>query len=169
MFDKTSGGFRHKNERPVRLLLVGGEPINATIFHVNGERLTDLLNDPRSFIPVRTDDAGIMIVAKTQIVSILELESETINDDAGPSKRTGPSFDAYAMLRIDKNASHDEIRAAYKARIKSIHPDSIASLGLDEELGKAALLATQKLNYAYRKILRERGSANSMGEIKEAV
>ena len=168
MFDKANGGFRHKNERSVRLLLVGGEPINATIFHVNGERLTDLLNDPRAFIPVRTEDAGMMIVAKTQIVSILELETETINDDAGSSKPNGPSFDAYAMLRIDKNATHDEIRAAYKARIKSVHPDSIASLGLDEELGKAALLATQKLNYAYRKVMRERGSANSMGDVREA-
>ena len=155
MFDRTNSGYRHKNEMPVRLQLVGAEPVDASIFHVNGERLTDLLNDPRAFIPVRTEEAGVMIVAKTQIVSILEREDDSVN-----VAESGKSFDPYIMLRIAKDASLEEIRTAYKARIKSVHPDSVASLGLDEDLEKAALRTTQKLNYAYRKIMRERGGAS---------
>ena len=66
-------------------------------------------------------------------------------------------FDPYAVLKLDHSATVNEIRAAYKSRIKAVHPDTIAALGLDEDLADAALKKTQKLNYAYRKIMRERG------------
>jgi DnaJ-domain-containing protein 1 len=111
-----------------------------------------------------------MIVAKTQIASIIE--SQAARDSDGRSKIHGENFsaedklednsvnafDAYAMLRIKPTATNDEIRAAYKARMKAVHPDTFASLGLDEEIAKAAVLATQKVNFAYQKILRERGA-----------
>ncbi len=157
MLDRANGGYRHKNETPVRLQLIGGEPENAHVFNVNGERITDLLNDPRSFIPIRMQSAGVKIVAKTQIVSMLEYGDDDVNPKPEARPISGKSRDPYAVLRIDQDASVEEIRAAYKARIKSVHPDLIASLDLDEDLSRAALLATQKLNYAYRKILRDRG------------
>jgi len=155
MFDRASGAFRHKNEASVKLRLTGAPPINARIFHTNGERLTDLLNDPRAFIPVRTDDGEVMIVAKTQIASIIEQEESAGFEPAKPAK----TFDPYAMLKVSPEASLAEIRAAYKARIKAVHPDSLASLGLDDEITKAAHLATLKVNYAYQKITRERETA----------
>jgi len=162
LFDKASGAFRHKFEKPVRLQLAGADPIDAVIFHVNGERLTDLLNDPRAFIPVRTKD-GVMIVAKSQIASIIESEAEeeepVIEEEEEPSKT--PGFDPYAMLRVAPDASIEEIRTAYKKRIKAVHPDTVASLGLDEDLAKAALQTTQKLNYAYKKIMRMREGVNA--------
>lgn len=153
MFDKASGAFRHKNEAPVQLQLAGADPVEAFIFHVNGERLTDLLNDPRAFIPIRMTNGEVMIVAKSQIASIIETEHRD-HDDVKPAPR---SFDPYETLRISPSASTDELRAAFKARIKAVHPDTVASLGLDEDLAKAASQATQKIIYAYRKIMRERG------------
>ncbi len=162
MFDKASGGYRHKSETQVQLQLAGAAPIEVTVFHVNGERLTDLLNDPRGFIPVRKGDGAVMIVAKTQIVSILESNTNKAAEDEtiDTLKTAAPAIDIYEMLHVSRAATDDEVRAAYKARIKAVHPDSIESLGLDEELKKAALHATQKVNYAYRKIMRERQSAN---------
>ncbi len=157
MLDRASGRYRHKNETPVRLHLIGGEPENAHVFNVNGERITDLLNDPRSFIPIRTQSAGVKIVAKTQIVSILEYGDDEVNPKPEARPASGKSRGPYAVLRIEEDASIEDIRTAYKARIKSVHPDLIASLNLDEDLSRAALLATQKLNYAYRKIMRDRG------------
>lgn len=160
MFDRTSSASRHKLETSVRLQMAGTAPFDATVFHVHGERITDLLNDPRAFIPVRTKD-GVMIVAKTQIVSIIEMKDEeepvleVEAEEVEPAKN--PGFNPYAMLRVAADATTEEIRAAYKKRIKAVHPDTVASLGLDEDLAKAALLTTQKLNYAYKKIMRERG------------
>lgn len=158
MFDKATGAFRHKTETSVQLRLTGQEPVEAFVFHVNGERLTDLLNDPRAFIPVRAASGEMMIVAKTHIASMIETDIE--DSDAAtsdePTKRAPKSFDPYATLRISPDADNHELRAAFKARIKSVHPDTVASLGLDEDLAKAASQATQKIIYAYRKIMRER-------------
>ncbi len=160
MFDKATGAFRHKTETSVQLRLTGQEPVEAFVFHVNGERLTDLLNDPRAFIPMRSANGEIMIVAKTHIASMIEtnIEDTTAANDQNdePVKRAPKSFDPYATLRISPDADNDALRAAFKARIKSVHPDTVASLGLDEDLANAASQATQKIIYAYRKIMRER-------------
>lgn len=163
MFDKATGAFRHKNEKVVQLHIAGREPMAATIFHVNGERLTDLLNDPRAFIPVRAASGEMMIVAKAQIASIIEIdeEQEAAAEDKLPGKNAPRAFDPYETLRISPDASHEELRAAFRARIKAVHPDTVASLGLDEDLSKAASQATQKIIYAYRKIMRERKAANN--------
>lgn len=168
MFDKTSGAFRHKNETEVRLQLTGAPPLNAIVYHVNGERLSDLLNDPRRFLPVKLEDGQVMIINKDQIVSLLlndqaRAKPDNISDEDPAAMDR--AFNPYEMLRVREDASTEEIRAAYKARIKSVHPDKVASLGLDEDLAKAALLTTQKVNYAYRKIMRARGAANSMGAV----
>ena len=62
-------------------------------------------------------------------------------------------------MRIERSASLEEIKRAYKARIKAVHPDSIAALELDEDLARAANLSTQKVNQAYDTIMRERQQA----------
>jgi len=170
VFDTKQKSYRHRNEANVLLTLATSDkPVEATVFLSLGERASDLLNDSRAFIPVRLGGGETMIIAKSQIATIIE--GKTAKDESGKSKIYGEdfsttqkpdapqkSFDAYAMLRIAPTASNEEVRAAYKARMKAVHPDTFASLGLDEEISKAAVLATQKVNYAYQKIMRERGS-----------
>ena len=142
----------------------------ATVFASLGERASDLLNDARAFIPVRLASGETMIVAKSQIASITEraehsaeekskpsLRDEDYLDEPKPDAKALKPFDVYAALRIKPSATNEEIRAAYKARMKAVHPDALAALGLDEDFAKAAVLASQKVNYAYNKIMRERG------------
>ena len=185
MYSSNSANIRHKNQAEVTIRLVGEEPFDAFVFLSIGDRLIDLLNDDRHFIPARRPDGKTIIVAKSQIVSIIETaapemaDTQTVADDVEESHdakespadavarevddeftRSGRKptrrFDPYEMLRVSKDASVQEIRSAYKSRIKAVHPDSVASLGLDDELAQAALKTTQKLNYAYRKIMRDR-------------
>lgn len=168
-FDSKQRTFRHRNEISIMLVMSNSDkPVAATVFASLGERASDLLNDSRAFIPVRLGSGETIIVAKTQIASIME--NEAACEDPAKSKLYGEDFssepklqdkpfDAYATLRVTPAATNDEIRMAYKARMKAVHPDRLASLDLDEEISKAALLATQKVNYAYQKIMRDR-SAN---------
>lgn len=169
-FDSKNRTFRHRNEINVLLRLKGSEEtVPATIFAGLGERPLDILNDERAFIPVRLPSGEITLTAKTQIASIAERKQkmaeedepqqrkEDFCEDAAQGTASKKPFDPYAMLRVAPTATADEVRAAYKARIKMVHPDAIASLGLDDDITKAAILATQKVNYAYQKILRERG------------
>lgn len=171
-FDSKARTFRHRNEINVLLQMAGtAEPINAIVYTSLGERASDLLNDSRAFIPVRLGGGETMIVAKTQITSLIEQSAETEKSDikgecfdkkpdAQPEtkKQTLASYDPYILLRVARDANIEEIRSAYKARIKAVHPDALASLCLDEDIEKAAVLATQKVNYAYRKIMQERES-----------
>ncbi|MBT8473764.1 MAG: J domain-containing protein [Marinicaulis sp.] len=173
--------IRHKNQAAVKITIVGQEPFHGVVFLSVGDRLIDLLNDDRAFIPIKKEGGPAIIVSKLQIASIVELEiakpaedieEEQVEDlsaefetdsEKGESKtpRAIRKFDPYATLRITPEASVDEIRAAYKTRIKAVHPDSIAALGLDDDLADAALKSTQKINYAYRKIMRDREEAAS--------
>ena len=171
MFDKQNNTYRHVNCADVRMALTGAAPFNAVVYLTLGQRLSDLLNDQRHFIPVRLENGETMIAAKSQIVSITEIDSLADADtdsgaDAGaatpakakdrPAPRRG--FNPYAVLRISPDADLDVVRAAYKARMKAVHPDTVASLGLDDDLARAALLAAQKVNFAYKKIMRERAA-----------
>jgi len=179
MFDRSSQP-RHKNLMRVRLALAGAEPFEAAVFLKLDERLIDLLNDPRAFIPVRRDDGATMIVAKANIVSVTEIpdlsatgpevfagDDEAIAErrqrrasdemNGRGERRPRPRrVDPYEVLRVARDASTDEVKRAYKARIKAVHPDAIASLDLDEDLARAANLTTQKVNQAYDMIMRER-------------
>ncbi len=159
MFDK-SGPYRHTSEVNVTLKLSGEAPIFASVFLKHSERLIDLLNDSRLFIPIRGADGETMIIAKSAIASIIETHSgeqdEKDEDVGGDEARRRTSFDPYKVLRVDASASDEEIKRAWKERIKAVHPDAIAALDLDDELRRAAVIATQKVNYAYKQIMRER-------------
>jgi len=223
MFQKT--GAKFKVEEFVEITLAGQDPFEAVVFLSVGDRLIDLLNDQRLFIPVKRMDNSTVIMAKSNIVSIVEKDpfakpvdlnendvplgkdvaaafdegfeeepgegadtdnghedddlppktdgSDTKGSDAGSADRhtdgsdaekkrrrrrrkKTPEFDASAILKVPPDANLEEIRAAYKSRIKAVHPDSVAALDLDEELIRAAIHTTQRVNYAYHHILKER-------------
>ena len=244
MFDRNPA-HRHKEVLPVRVVLDGKEPFDASVFVKVDERLSDLLNDPRPFLPVQRADGSVLMVAKSSIASIIERElteeelaarvaravaNENANgqpadesdakseDDArrraielerlraeiaakraaakaaadqsqsfagsddpgagseqgggaqdaaaqGPSSdrseapqrpnRPRRAFDPYAMLRVARGSSVEDIKKAYKIRIKAVHPDMIASLDLDEDVVKAMHLTAQRINQAYDRIMRE--------------
>jgi len=175
MYNQKSARVRQKDAAPVTIRTVGEDAFDGEVYVAIGHRLVDLLNDERGFIPVRRSDGDMMILAKSQIISIVEHQAANANeapedgDDteataeeeirdqtAAAEKTNGRKFDPYALLKIERTASTDEVRAAYKSRIKLVHPDSVAALGLDDDLADAALRATQKLNYAYQKIMRDR-------------
>ncbi|MEM9014012.1 MAG: J domain-containing protein [Pseudomonadota bacterium] len=172
MVNKSGMSGMHKRRADVWITIAGEGEIEAAVFLAINERLIDLLNDDRNFIPILSGSGDTQIVAKSQIVKIIEREGAVDQNDGDQTKHTGGEkngdnsasakqkrrsgvFDPYAALRVNRDASIDEIRAAYKARIKAVHPDSLAGLDLDDDLAKAALQATQRVNYAYKKILAE--------------
>jgi len=205
MFQKT--GSKHKVEEFVEITVANQPPFEAVVFLSMGDRLVDLLNDTRNFIPVKRMDNSTVILAKSTIISIVEkdpfnnhdsvysqgnvgndltpqyddededlgsdqdkqgenadasAQTKENKDDVNKRKRThrrrrrNNNFDAYAILKVSPEADLEEIRKAYKIRIKAVHPDSVAALDLDPELIKAAIQSTQKVNYAYHHILKER-------------
>jgi DnaJ-domain-containing protein 1 len=62
---------------------------------------------------------------------------------------------AYQLLQVNANSTVDEIKSAYKQRIKEYHPDRLETFG--EELKKLAQTKTQEINKAYNLIRQARG------------
>ncbi|WP_430816813.1 TerB family tellurite resistance protein [Carboxylicivirga sp. RSCT41] len=62
---------------------------------------------------------------------------------------------AYKTLEINKDASDDEVKKAYKKMAMRFHPDKVAHLG--EDIRKDAEAKFKKINDAYMEIKKERG------------
>ncbi len=65
------------------------------------------------------------------------------------------SENAYKILEIDKSASNNEIKSAYRKMVKKYHPDKLQGLG--KEHLKGVNEKFQSIQEAYEKIKKERG------------
>ena len=146
MFEKTHTR-RSKSELMVRLCLTSGEAVEGDLFVAQGERLAEVLNDERAFLPLRIGDA-VEVIAKTQIA-----RASAIGE--APREATDP----YAVLRLPRTASDEELRAAWMNGLKACHPDRLAALDLAPEVVNAARRAAQRVNGAYEAIRAERRAA----------
>lgn len=72
------------------------------------------------------------------------------NDNATRPPKGNERFDARKVLGVSGEASREEIRAAYRERMKEYHPDKVAHLG--EDLQKLALEKSQQIQRAYREL-----------------
>ncbi|HPI19596.1 MAG TPA: DnaJ domain-containing protein [Candidatus Kapabacteria bacterium] len=63
--------------------------------------------------------------------------------------------DAYKILEINENSNIEEIKAAYKKKIKEYHPDRLSGLGA--ELQQIAHQKTQEINSAYNFLKKIKG------------
>lgn len=188
MFDKATAA-RHCTECQVIITVNGQEPFEGVVFVRIDERVSDLLNDARAFLPVRRPDGSTIFLSKSAIATLIEIpapaskrtkgedrwaKTDEFANGHGPggshpedgerraprSHRTSKKkLDPYEVLRVSPSATLEEIRKAYKARIRAVHPDTLAALDLDEDLERAANITAQKVNHAYHRIMCERERA----------
>jgi DnaJ-domain-containing protein 1 len=132
----------------VAITLTDGSTVAGDVFVVKGQRLTDLLNDDRAFVPVDLGSGEVSVVAKSTIASARTAGDVTADND-----------DPYAVLRVDPRAPNEEVRAAWMTRVKACHPDRLVALDLDPEIVQAARKVSQRINAAYDSIVRSRRGA----------
>jgi DnaJ like chaperone protein len=69
--------------------------------------------------------------------------------------RPSPSAkDPYHILEVNRSASNDEIKRAYRLQASRYHPDKVAHLG--EEFQSLAKEKFQDIQWAYEKLMKER-------------
>jgi len=87
----------------------------------------------------------------------LQGQHETPEEDGG--SRTSSQQDAYKILGVHRGDSFDNIRRAYRERMKEYHPDRVAGLGT--ELRELAERKAKEINIAFEELKRTYGEANT--------
>ena len=59
--------IRTKTNVDVELVLLDGTTLSGAVFIGLDERVQELLNDPKPFLPLRQDDNGVLLVNKAAI------------------------------------------------------------------------------------------------------
>ncbi len=148
MFGSSSGQYKPKAKVAVELELNDGTLMMGSLFVSGTQRLSDLLNDDRSFLPFETSEGTVVSLRKSVIVRVTELNQRVpIRPDNSP----------YVILGIGESAGDDEVKRAYRERVREAHPDKWAGTGLPDEAIAAVNSKMARINDAYHRILRARG------------
>jgi len=73
-----------------------------------------------------------------------------------PPRREQDMEAAYEILGVNKGATAEEIKKAYRRLMSQHHPDKLIARGLPDEMVKIATEKTQKIKAAYEEIMNSR-------------
>ncbi len=139
----------HKTRHRVAVTLTDGSVITGFLFLGARERLLDVFNDQRSFLPIKTVDERLVFLAKSSI-TLAEPVPETAVQRASHYEGDNP----YAILGVAEGADEATVKSAYHDLMRAFHPDQVIAAGLGEGLVKLAEERVQRINAAYRVLMR---------------
>jgi DnaJ-domain-containing protein 1 len=137
----------------VRVELDNGTRLLGFLFVKPTQRLSELLNDQRSFLPMQTLDGLIVQLAKSTIAKVVQLdqtaEAESITDP-------------YDILGVSPRVSDQKLKESYHALCTEYHPDKLLSLGVAPEFIDLANSRITRIIDAYRRVqIMRRGKAGN--------
>lgn len=147
----NSSNFIDKTKLDVQLDLIDGSKLVGAVFLSPGQRLSDLLNDDRQFLPFDTTSGLISNLSKTAFVKVTQLDQK-LGDTSVK--------DPYKILGVSATATDDEVHDAYRRRALSYHPDQIQSAGLAVEFTQFATKQMARINDAYERIVEMRNAVS---------
>jgi DnaJ like chaperone protein len=62
------------------------------------------------------------------------------------------TFDPYAVLGVPRNASYEDVRKAYRHRVRAYHPDNFAGIEVPREVLEYVTAMFTRLTSAYREL-----------------
>jgi hypothetical protein len=149
-------GEEQPYRRPVKkfrtsLTMTSGELLEGFLFVPRNERVVDMMNDDRSFVPFEMLDGSVVIIAKAAIARVTDF-SEQKAPEVDPSAAESP----HRVLGVLPSATEDEIRQAYLALVRRYHPDQWNGVQVPEGLMSLARERLTLINAAYQKLSAKR-------------
>ena len=148
-----------KTTLEVEVELDDGARLLGFLFIKQMQRLSDLLNDPREFLPFQTTEGIVVHLRKATIAKITQLD-QTVE--------TGAATDPYEILGVSPRAGNEELRRTYHELCARHHPDKLVSLGLAAEYIDLANSRIVRVIDAYGRIQKERHGETAGTKQREA-
>jgi hypothetical protein len=149
MFESSS----KTNRALVALTLADGTTSNVSVRLPLSNKIADALNNTDLFLDVITLEGEQLFIAKAgirqaRLVDVPKVSQ--LNSYRRASDRA--TFDPYAVLKLEKDASADEIRQAYHKLSRLYHPDRLSGFDLPEEVREYARSMQVRINLAFEQI-----------------
>ena len=119
-----------KNKLLVELELDSGRVLIGYLFVGQPQRLSDLMNDDRTFLPFENLDGSSPSSPRRWRAASSRWRRRT--------PRTSDGDDPFQVLGVADDASDVEIREAYHRCVQEKHPDRLQSLSLSADLIRLA-------------------------------
>lgn len=141
----------------VRIVSFNDMLTEGFVFLAYNQRLSDLLNDDRGFLPVETEDGEVKVVSKRAIMEVEILEQmdrrhASRYDDAVPLL----SANAFEVLGVPGNADDATIRLRYLELKETVNPERLGALSANKDLATAAEHLAKRYDAAYDSITNAR-------------
>ena len=139
----------------VEVNLNGGERLLGILFVKPMQRLSELLNDSREFLPLQTTDGLIVHIRKSTIAKAVQLNQNV---------ESGAIIDPYEVLGMSPRISDEELKRTYHKLCSHNHPDKLQSLDLSPDFTDMANSRLRRIIDAYNRIVTMRRSAQGNGQ-----
>jgi DnaJ-domain-containing protein 1 len=137
----------------VELVLDDGTRLLCRLAVAQDQRLSDMMNDERDFLPVELTNGSVVLIRKGTIVRAMQLDQkvDTIN-----------ATDPFELLGVARNISTEQLAHAYRTLCAENHPDKLQATGLSPRFVDIANKRMARINDAYRQILETRRVSNDV-------
>jgi len=129
------------------------------VFLAYSQRLSDLLNDDRDFLPLETDEGEVKVISKRAIMEVEVLEMDKANAPRGARLDDVVSVlsaNAYDILGTPYNADDATIRLHYLELKEAVSAERLAALTSNKDLLAAAEQIGKRYDTAYDSITNAR-------------
>ena len=164
MHSITDNPFKKKKLRQdISLKLSDGRKIDGKLFVGYNERILDVLNDKRTFIPVENDEGNLLIVAKASIISIdthdvTAFASKAIasssSSSSQPAVQQYDGISPYKVLELPDGSEIDKVRKRYLKIRELLNLSAMEEAGVDKVMLSLGKLYLTQIENAYQMIAR---------------
>ncbi len=150
-----SGQRLYKNQIEVEVHLDDGSQFLGALSLSQGQRVSDLMNDERNFIPIHLPGGSVVIQRKSAIASVAPLDQHVDQEKIS---------DPYEILGVARSVSDEDLKQFYHNLCSENHPDRVQSSGLSPQFVEMANSRMIRINDAYQRILAIRRTQSANGQ-----
>ena len=133
----------------VHLTLASGKTMMVSLKLPMSGKLADVLNNAERYLDVLGPEGEQFFLSKDMVhrVAAADPPKASLNLNRRSSDQSG--FNPWAVLGVTREASADDIRAAWLSLVKMYHPDRFANLEMPQEMKDYAAAMLARINVAH--------------------